>query len=136
MSQNIVVGIPSESVYICARKMAFKKVSSVIIINEDSVVGILTEQDVARKVVAEGLVPKTTPVSTVMSSDITSINPYEDIESAIELMGKKGIKHLPVIEKGKLIGIITAKDIIAIEPVLLEMLKFNNTSNSINNKSR
>lgn len=131
MADNVIVSTPSESIYNCAQKMSHRKISSLIIIDGTSVVGIITEQDIARKVVAKDLRVKTTPVHIIMSANIISINPEKDIQDAIQIMGNNEIKHLPVIENGELLGIITSKDIVAIEPLLIEMLKFN--SNSKNN---
>jgi CBS domain-containing protein len=133
MTRNIIVSTPSESIYDCARKMAYRKISSLIIIDGMSVVGIITEQDIARKIVAKGLNPKTTPVNIAMSMNVTSIHPNKDLEEAIQLMANDEIKHLPVIENGNLLGIITSKDILAIEPVLIEILKLNNSREDKNN---
>ena len=65
-----------------------------------------------------------TPVSEIMSVSITTIEPERDIRDAIQLMGANEIKHLPVLVEGKLAGIITFKDIIKIEPALIELLSF------------
>jgi len=129
MIKNIVVASPGESIFDCARKMAYKGVSSLLIVNGTSVVGIITEQDVARKVVAKDLVPRATPVSVVMSQDIYSVNSSEDLQRAIEVMGKNEIKHLPVMDNGELVGIIGAKDIVAIEPLLMDLLRLGNSNN-------
>jgi len=128
MEKNVIVSSPNESIYECAQKMAHRRVSSLIIVDGLSVIGIITEQDIARKVVAKGLKIRTTPVSIVMSKMITSIDPNREIQDAIQLMGNNEIKHLPVIENGKLVGIISSKDIVAIEPILIEMLKFNHST--------
>ena len=125
MVTNIVASTPNESVYDCARKMAHKNVGSLVVVDELALAGIITEQDITRKVVAKGLNPRTTPVSTVMSSNVESIESNKDIQEAIELMGKKMIKHLPVVDQGKIVGIIAAKDIVAMQPFLIEMVQLN-----------
>jgi len=79
MVQNVVVSAPNESIYDCARKMANRKIGALVIVDEESVVGIITEQDIARKVVAKGLIPRATPVSTVMSNTVHSVDPRIDM---------------------------------------------------------
>lgn len=105
-----------------ARMMSDKKIGSLIVVNEDKPIGIITEQDLARKVVATGLSPEQT-VSMIMSNRLHSIHPKRDIHEAMVLMGKKGVKHLPVISN-RLEGIISFKDVIAIHPDLIELLTF------------
>jgi len=128
MEENVIASYPEESILNCARKMAYKKVGSLVIMEDTKVVGVITEQDIARKVVAKEISPKSTPVKEVMSKEVHFISPEKDIQEAIELMGKNEIKHLPVIDYGNIVGIITAKDIIAIEPVLIDVLKFKSSS--------
>jgi predicted transcriptional regulator len=127
MANNVIVSSPNETIYECAQKMANRRISSLIVVDGLSVIGIITEQDIARKVVAKGLKAQSTRVNMIMSNIITSIDPNKEIQDAIQIMGNNEIKHLPVIENEKLVGIITSKDIVAIEPVLMEMLKFNHS---------
>ena len=133
MAENVVVSAPNESIHDCACKMAHREISSLVIIDGTSIVGIITEQDIARKVIAKGIKTKTTFAHTMMSPNVISVLPHKDIQEAIQIMGNNEIKHLPVIENGELLGIITSKDIVAIEPLLIEMLKFK--SNGRNTKS-
>jgi len=127
MTNNVIVATPSESIYNCAQKMAYRKISSLIIVNGTSVVGIISEQDIARKVVAKGLSAKKTKVNLIMTTPVTSIDPQKDIQEAIQLMASNDIKHLPVIENATLLGIITSKDIVAINPLLIEILNLKNS---------
>jgi len=83
--------------------------------------GIITESDIIKKVVAENLKASEVNVEDIMSSPIIVIDPYVPLEEAMKTMGKCNIRRLPVVEKGKLIGIITNKDISKISPVLHEI---------------
>ncbi len=118
-----------------AKIMSENKVGSVIITTDDAPTKILTEQDIARKVVAQGKDPKSAKVGDVAGEELISIESERDIYEAIVLMGNSDIKHLPVIDGGKLQGIITSKDIIRLEPHLVEMLSFKSSLNKEEAKS-
>ncbi len=107
----------------CSKLMAQHKIGGMLITSpEDNkkLVGILTDQDIVRKVVGEGKNPLTLNVKDVMQSKIISILPEEDIYFAIRKMGEENIRHLPVIKDEKLIGLITSKDTLKIEPSLFD----------------
>ncbi len=112
------------SIMDCARKMAREEVGSLVIENQKKVLGIITEQDLARKALAKGLDPKTTKVSALMVQKVYTISPDSDLYEAVVKMGKQKIKHLPVVENNKLTGIISYKDIIKLQPGLIELLSF------------
>lgn len=131
MVRDVRTTFQGDIVTLAARKMAEEKIGCLIITDNDKVVGILTEQDIARKVVAEGRQAEATLVKEVMSREVIHITPEEDLHKAVELMGQNGIKHLPVISKGKLQGILTFKDIIALEPALIDAMSFKNNSRNL-----
>mgnify|MGYP005665070683 CR=1 FL=1 len=112
-----------------AKMMSDNKVGSVVITESKAPVKILTEQDIARKGVAKGKDPKTETVGSIAGEELISVESTRDIYEAIELMSSSDIKHLPVIDNGKLEGIITSKDIIRLEPHLVEMLSFKSSLN-------
>ena len=113
----------------CAKKMRQQKVGSLIIYDNDKVVGIITEQGLVHKVIAQGLDPKKVIVKDIMIRDFFKIEPYEDIHDALGIMEKNDVKRLPVMDKGKLVGIITLKSILKLEPdlydIYTEKLKLN-----------
>ena len=127
MERNIIVSSKQNSILYCSKVMAKNKIGCVVIVEEHRVVGIITEQDILRKVVACELDPKHTCVEKVMSRNIVFVESLIELQSAIQLMGNNQIKHLPVIDNGELVGLVTSKDIVAIEPLLIEYLKFNNS---------
>ena len=124
MNRNVVVTDCDASIYDVAKLMNEKLVGSVVVKKEGKAVGIVTEQDIARKIVAVGKDPKETIVKDVTEGQLLSVNSVNDIYDATVIMKNSEIKHLPVIDGDELVGIITAKDIIRIEPYLIEKLTF------------
>ncbi|MBS1266518.1 MAG: Homoserine O-acetyltransferase [Candidatus Woesearchaeota archaeon] len=106
----------------CANLMKEKHVGSLIIAQNNQLKGILTEQDIVRKVVAGKLDPKKTKVSEIMVTDVMSIEPEIDIYEALVIMRDNNIRHLPVMFKNKITGYLTIKDILKIEPQLFELI--------------
>jgi signal-transduction protein with cAMP-binding, CBS, and nucleotidyltransferase domain len=130
MSRDVFT-INSDSLIVdAAKKMASNKVGSLVVLHEGKIRGILTEQDLARKAVAEELNISAVMVREIMTSPVHTIEPEKDLNDAMSLMGTNEIKHLPVVSKGKLHGIITAKDAIQIEPGLIELLSFKSSKKS------
>jgi CBS domain-containing protein len=121
MKTNPVIVESIMTVLDAARLMKRKKIGNVIIVEEKQPVGILTESDILKKVVAEDKNAREVFVKDVMSTPIIVIDPYNALEEAMKTMGRCNIRRLPVVEKGKLIGIITQKDISRISPVLHEI---------------
>ena len=103
----------------CAQIMSERKIGSVII-EDDTISGLLTEQDIIRKVIAKGFDPKSVFVRDVMVKDLVTISSEASLISAIQIMAKHEIRHLPVVSKTDLEGFITAKDILRFEPKLFD----------------
>jgi signal-transduction protein with cAMP-binding, CBS, and nucleotidyltransferase domain len=106
----------------CAEMMADNHVSTVIVKENERVIGILAEQDIVRKVVAKGINPLEKKVKEVMETKLTTISPEKDIFEALMKMKDLNIRHLPVVDGENLIGLLTLKDILKIEPQLFELL--------------
>jgi CBS domain-containing protein len=121
MKTNLVIVQPTITVLEAAKLMKNRKIGNVIVVEKKQPIGILTESDILKKVVAEGINAKDVLVKDVMSTPIIVIEPYNNLEEAMNIMGKCNVRRLPVIEKGELIGIITQKDISAISPILHEI---------------
>ena len=88
------------------------KVGSLLVNRDGSYVGILTEADICRKGVAEGLDPAKTPVKICMSNPIISIDEHEPLLEAVQLMKAKGIRHLAVTENKAIVGILSVADLV------------------------
>lgn len=96
------------SVREAARIMSNKGVGSLVVMKKDKVVGILTERDILKNISSSGK-----KISSIMSKNVIFIEPNESLEAAADLMSAHKIRRLPVIEKDKLIGIVTSTDLIA-----------------------
>jgi CBS domain-containing protein len=120
MSAKVLIAGLNTTVAKAAKMMASRSVGSIVVIKGKTPVGILTERDVLEKVVSEDLKPSTVLVQKVMSSPIMTITPETDVAEAAKMMSKNKIRRLPVVDSGKLIGIITSADITAISPDILE----------------
>jgi len=117
MKMKPVTVSPDETVKQAAYLMKTHKIGSCVVVSNKPI-GIITESDIVRKVVSEGLVGNKIKVGEVMSSPIIIIDPFLSIEEALITMSKCNIRRLPVIENDELIGIITEKDISRISPIL------------------
>ena len=120
MKVNPLTVNPKTSVEEAAKIMRDTGIGNCIVVSKKPV-GIITESDIIKKVVAENLSPRKVYVEEIMSSPIIVVDPYSPLEEAMKTMGKCNIRRLPVVEKGRLIGIVTQKDISRISPILHEI---------------
>jgi len=107
----------SASVLDAAKVMNDRRIGAVVVTSGDKVVGIFTERDILTRVVASGQSPGQTAVSTVMTSPMACCNRDTPLAECKATMTNKRIRHLPVVEGGKLYGIISTGDILASEVV-------------------
>ena len=121
MKTNLAIVKPELSILESAQIMKKRKIGNVLVTKDDLLVGILTESDIIKKVVAEGKKPEDVSVAEVMSTPVIVVDPYVSLEEAMKTMGKCNVRRLPVIEDDELIGIITQKDISIISPILHEI---------------
>jgi len=112
------------TVQMAAKEMVKSRVGSIVVVKNKRPVGIITETDLNKKIVAPGKDPKKIKAIEIMSSPIVFSEPNDDIETAVEKMEKHKIKRLPVIEKGKVVGIITNTDIARASPEMIDILNF------------
>ena len=94
-----------ENIQTAAQIMRDKKIGSLIVTKEREMVGILTETDLARRGVAQGLIPNEHTVGSIMSSPIISIDAQSTAEMANDMMWERGLRHLAVSENGKIVGL-------------------------------
>jgi len=111
-----------ESVRRCAQEMERNHVGAIVIKDGDEIKGLLTEQDIVRKAVAKGMNPLEKKVSEIMEKNLVTVSPETDIFDALMKMRDLNIRHLPVVDGKKLMGLLTLKDILKIEPQLFELL--------------
>jgi len=103
---------PEEIVFHALKIMADKNIGALLVMEKEKVVGIFSERDYARKIALKGESSHTTAVKDVMTSGVLSVNPEQSIEECMALMTNKHIRHLPVIENGNLIGLVSIGDIV------------------------
>ncbi|MDD9953116.1 MAG: CBS domain-containing protein [Candidatus Woesearchaeota archaeon] len=120
MTVRPVTTTPDMSIRDVAAIMERKHVDSVLVRESDDLMGIVTEWDFVRRAVLDGCNVFTTPIRLIMTKDLVTVSPSMDVFDAILLMKDADIKHLPVIEDGKLIGLVTAKDILRLQPSLFD----------------
>ncbi len=93
-----------------AKVLHDNRISSVIVLGDGGPAGIVTERDVVN-VVAEGVDPGSVSVGERMTKDLATVDPRTDVAEAAHLMAERGIRHLPVVDKGELAGIISIRDV-------------------------
>ncbi len=103
---------PETTVFDALQLMAKKKVGALLVLEEDSLVGVFSERDYARKVILKGKSSKDTPVRDIMSTKIVCVAPNQSTEECMSLMTEKRVRHLPVMDGEKLIGIISIGDVV------------------------
>ena len=94
------------------RQMRDNRVRSVLVMDDDALVGIVTQGDCAIKVLLPGLDAKQTPVSQVMTRNPVTVKPEDALESCMAMMGARGFRHLPVMNAGKVVGVISIGDVV------------------------
>ena len=103
---------PDNSVFEALEMMSEKNISGLLILENDKLVGIFTERDYARKLILKGRLSKNTKVSDLMTKNILYVETKNTIEDCMKLMTVKRIRHLPVLDNGRLIGILTIGDLV------------------------
>ncbi|MBP6440258.1 MAG: CBS domain-containing protein [Caldilineaceae bacterium] len=100
------------SVYEALRLMGEKEIGALAVLAGDELIGLLSERDYARKVVLKGKTSRETLVGAIMSSPVHAVRPDQSVEECMALMTEKRVRHLPVLEHGKLIGMISQGDLV------------------------
>jgi CBS domain-containing protein len=110
MTKDVKTANASDTFADVAKILHDNRISSVIVQAESGPAGIVTERDLVN-IVADGLDPKEVRVSDRMTTDLATVEPRADIAEAAQLMAERGIRHLPVVERGELAGIISIRDL-------------------------
>jgi CBS domain-containing protein len=119
MNKDVVAVEPEITVKEAAKIMSKFHIGSLVILKNKKIVGIITERDILDSV-AQGKDAELTTVEEIMTKNVVTIAPDKNIEDAVNLMAEHKIKKLPVVDVDKLVGIVTASDIIIVEPKLIE----------------
>jgi CBS domain-containing protein len=100
------------TVYDALQEMADKNVGALLVVEDDKLVGVFSERDYARKVILHGKASKDTLVKEIMSTEMFWVRPDETVGGCMELMTNKRIRHLPVLDEGRLVGVISIGDVV------------------------
>jgi CBS domain-containing protein len=103
---------PDDTVLDALQQMASRNVGAVIVVENDAPVGIFTERDYARSVILKGRSSSTTPVRDIMSPDVIFVRPEQTVDECMAIMSGKRFRHLPVLQEGKLVGIVSIGDLV------------------------
>jgi signal-transduction protein with cAMP-binding, CBS, and nucleotidyltransferase domain len=109
MTKAAVTDRPDDSLEAAARKMWEQQTGSLLVTDGEDLVGIVTERDILRAVATA--TPLDTPLSAVMTKDLITVDPGTSLRDAARIMTEKWIRHLPVLEAGKLVGIVSQRDL-------------------------
>ena len=103
---------PDQPVLAAIQMMADKFVGALLVVRGDDLLGIVSERDYARKVILKGRSSSDTPVRDIMTADLITVSPHETVHRCMRLVTDKHIRHLPVVENGKVIGMLSIGDLV------------------------
>lgn len=110
--KEVISIAPHRPVFDALIILAEYKIGALVVLDAENLVGIFSERDYAREVILKGKSSKTTAISEVMTSKVLSAKPSNTIEFAMSLMSENRIRHLPVVESGKVIGVLSIGDLV------------------------
>lgn len=110
--RSVVSILPDASVFEAIKLMADEVVGSILVMDGEEVLGIVTERDYARKVILKGRSSETTRVSDIMTREILTTSGSETVNQCMETMTERRIRHLPVVEDGRVVGMISIGDLV------------------------
>ena len=103
---------PGTTVYDALKLMADKNIGALVVLEGERLAGIFSERDYARKVILRGKTSRELSVSDIMTTDVVSVRPDQTIVDCMELMTNRRIRHLPVLDAGTVIGVISIGDVV------------------------
>jgi CBS domain-containing protein len=118
--KKVLTAPPDTTVSKAAKLMASKGVSAVLVVDNERLVGIFTERDAVFRVIARGRDAQTTPLAEVMTTTLQTVDPDKTFGFALLMMYENGFRHVPVVENGKPIGIVSSRN--ALDPELEEFV--------------
>jgi CBS domain-containing protein len=103
---------PDTSIFSALQLMAEKEIGALVVLDGETIVGMFSERDYARKVILVGKTSKDTPVRAIMTEKVLWVSPDESVPRCMALMTDKRVRHLPVLERGRLIGLLSIGDLV------------------------
>lgn len=110
--RHVYTVAPSVTVFAAISRMADRGVGALVVVDEDEVVGILTERDYLRKVALRGRTSRDTIVSAIMTTPVVCVSPSRSVEECMAIMTHRRIRHLPVVVRDRLMGIVSIGDLV------------------------
>ena len=110
---NVWTITPDTTVYRALEILAERNIGVLPVVEHESLVGIFSERDYARRVILYGRNSKETPVSEVMTADVKTASPDDSVEQCMKIVVENGFRHLPIVQNGNLAGIISSTDLLA-----------------------
>jgi len=125
--QTVYTIAPAASVFDAVKLMAEKNIGGLVVIEAERIAGIITERDYARKIVLMARSSKETPVRDIMTSQVMYVRSHQTSDECMALMTENRLRHLPVMDKGRLIGLVSigdlVKDVISEQKFIIEQLE-------------
>jgi CBS domain-containing protein len=103
---------PTDTVYRALEVMAQANIGAVLVCDGEQMVGIITERDYARKIILMGRTSLDTQIQEIMTKEVVTVHPEATLEECMAMMTKYRIRHLPVMERGRLVGMISMRDVV------------------------
>lgn len=103
---------PGDTVFTAMGKMAQANIGFLAVLDRERLVGVLSERDYARKVMLQGRSSADTPVRDIMTADVVTVTPENTLPQCMALMNQHGFRHLPVVENGKISGVLSIRDLL------------------------
>jgi CBS domain-containing protein len=103
---------PDATVFDALSLMAEKNIGALVVVDNEDVVGIFSERDYARKIILYGRSSRDTEVSKIMKNEVLCVSPDQTVAKCMALMTDKRIRHIPILEKGRLVGVISIGDVV------------------------
>lgn len=113
--KNLVTARPQETVRDAVRRMVQERVGAILVVQEEDLVGIFSERDALKRVLARGLDPGSTPLSEVLTPDPITVSRNANVRECRELVKERRIRHLPVVDEGgRPVGIVSVRDFLRV----------------------
>ncbi len=112
--QTLQIVSPYDSVRAAAKLMRDKKIAAVLVMEEDRLVGIITERDMTTRVVAAGLNPENAVCANIMTREPDTLSPDDTASDAIAMMRARNYRHLPVVKGARVVGMVSVRDLYAV----------------------
>jgi len=122
MTAEVKTVSPKSTIQEAAKLMSQFRIGCLLVAEKKALVGIITESDIMKEVVSKNLLPSKVKVGEFMTREVVAVGPDTEIEDAADAMTERKVKRLPVIYRNQLVGIVSAVDIVAAEPKLMEQI--------------